>query len=221
MMSIGARLRQARRSVGMTQQELADHCAVSRAAVAQWEADQTRPSFAHLQAATDALGVWISWVTGNESHPGMADAQAPFEAPTREIPVIDYVRAGHWDSVIDAYPPGAGMSRVAIDRPLGENAFALLVRGESMAPDYRDGDCLIVDPSVSPRPGDHVIAKLEDEDEATFKKFRPRGLDPEGNAMIELVPLNDDWPTLHIDSAHPGRIIGTVVEHRRYRRSGL
>ncbi len=36
--------------------------------------------------------------------------------------------------------------------------------------------------------------------------------------VIELVPLNEDWPTLTISTDNPGHIIGTLVEHRRYRR---
>lgn len=218
MPHIGARLKKARRNAGMTQQELAAECAVSRAAVAQWEANITRPSVAHLQVAANALGVWMSWVTG-EGHPaGVEDAPAHFESRPRELPVIDYVRAGNWDTVTDAYPRGAGMARIAVDRAVGDNAFALFVRGDSMSPEYREGDCVIVEPAVDPRPGDHVVAKLDNEEEATLKKYRPRGTDAEGVPIIELVPLNDDWPTLRIDATHPGRIIGTVVEHRHYRR---
>ncbi len=86
-----------------------------------------------------------------------------------------------------------------------------------MEPDFREGDKVIIDPEIQPRPGDYVVAKLANENEATFKKYRPRGSDKDGRPTIELVPLNPDWPTLVVDSDHPGRIIGTMVEHRRYR----
>ena len=34
----------------------------------------------------------------------------------------------------------------------------------------------------------------------------------------ELRPLNPNYEILYLDRAHPGRIIGVMVEHRRYRR---
>jgi SOS-response transcriptional repressor LexA len=93
-----------------------------------------------------------------------------------------------------------------------------VVRGDSMGREFREGDKIIVDPEVAPQPGDYVVAKVDGEGEATFKKYRPRGADAEGRPVIDLVPLNEDWPVLRIDAARPGRILGTLVEHRRYRR---
>jgi len=87
-----------------------------------------------------------------------------------------------------------------------------------MLPEFHEGDKIVIDPEVAPQPGDLVIAKLDGDDEATFKKYRPRGVDSTGAPVIELVPLNDDWPTLTITADKPGRIMGTMVEHRRYRR---
>ncbi len=85
-----------------------------------------------------------------------------------------------------------------------------------MLPDFREGDVVIIDPELAPTPGDFVVAK-NGENEATFKKFRPRGLNEHGEQVIELVPLNEDYPSIRSD-AQPFRIIGTMVEHRRYRR---
>ncbi|SUA93122.1 LexA repressor [Pandoraea pulmonicola] len=82
-----------------------------------------------------------------------------------------------------------------------------------MEPQFREGDRLIVDPAITPRPGDFVIAKNGHE-EATFKKYRPRGINALGADVFELVPLNPDYPT--INSEHEKVvIIGVVVEHRQ------
>ncbi len=107
---------------------------------------------------------------------------------------------------------------IATDLTLGPRAFALIVEGESMTPGFSPGDKVIFDPDLAPRPGDFVVAKLDEEEKATFKKYRPRGQDRDGNVVIELVPLNDDWPTLSIDAANPGRVVAPMVEHRHYRR---
>jgi len=40
-----------------------------------------------------------------------------------------------------------------------ENAYALEVAGDSMAPVYRDGDTIVVSPAASVRRGDRVVVK--------------------------------------------------------------
>jgi SOS-response transcriptional repressor LexA len=85
-----------------------------------------------------------------------------------------------------------------------------------MEPEFKEGDSIIIDPDVKPSPGDFVVAKNAQE-EATFKKYRPRGVNEQGEQVIELVPLNDDFPSLRSDYT-PLQIIGTMMEHRRYRK---
>ncbi|MFM2129982.1 MAG: hypothetical protein RL477_1528 [Pseudomonadota bacterium] len=217
MKGIGPRIRDARERARMTQDALGRRCGVSRAAIAQWENGTTFPSLTHLQMAADALGVWVSWLAGEND--GEAPGAGTPASRGRVLPVIDTVAAGAWGTVADPYPPGRGMDVLISERKVGASAFALVVRGNSMEPEFHDGDKIIVDPGVEPVPGDFVVAKLDRDDEATFKKFRPRGLDADGNPVVELVPLNDDWPVLRMNAANPGRIVGTMIEHRRYRRS--
>ena len=216
---IGQRIRQGRAAAGLTQEALAGKCGVSRAAVAQWEGDITRPSLDHLQMAAETLGVWLSWLTsGDDAPPSHQPPFSPAQPDRRRVPVIDFVHAGKWDQIGDPYEPGGGMDFIGTDLALGPRAFALVIRGESMLPEFHEGDKIVIDPEIAPQPGDLVIAKLDVDDEATFKKYRPRGVDSTGAPVIELVPLNDDWPTLTITADKPGRILGTMVEHRRYRR---
>ncbi len=212
---IGPRIKDARTRAGLTQHDLGRRCGVSRAAIAQWENGTTRPSLAHLQRAADALGVWVSWIAGEGAVE--STAERPTLSPRgRAVPVIDYVHAGAWGAVADPYPPGRGMDQLVTEQKVGADLFALVVRGTSMEGEFNDGDKIVVDPDVAPQPGDFVVAKLDGQEEATFKKYRPRGTDGSGRPIIDLVPLNEDWPVLRIDADTPGRVVGTVVEHRRY-----
>lgn len=135
----------------------------------------------------------------------------------RRIPVISAIQAGMWAEIVDSYQPGDASDWLLTDIDLSDSAFALDIRGNSMEPEFKDGDRVIIDPEVTPQPGDFVAAK-NGEQEATFKKYRPRGMDAQGNIIFELVPLNDDYPTLRSDVQHI-RIVGTMVEHRKYRRA--
>ncbi|CAI0838292.1 Peptidase S24-like [Serratia quinivorans] len=82
-----------------------------------------------------------------------------------------------------------------------------------MEPEFKEGDLIIVDPELNPLPGDYVVAK-NGEHEATFKKYRARGVTQDGQDVFELVPLNPDYPTKSSLTEHI-EIIGVLVEHRR------
>jgi SOS-response transcriptional repressor LexA len=133
--------------------------------------------------------------------------------------LISYVQAGLWREVVDPYAPGAGDDELLTQLSLGPHAFALTIHGTSMLPEFREGDIILVDPDVLPTPGDFVVARNA-ENEATFKKYRSRGVNERGENIIELVPLNPDFPTLRSDTT-PIQIIGTMMEHRRYRSDTL
>ena len=56
-MTTGERIRQARKSAGMTQAELAHKLGISAAGIAQWENDLRNPKIETLRKLADALGV--------------------------------------------------------------------------------------------------------------------------------------------------------------------
>lgn len=61
-MSAGARIREARLIAGLGQVELADAMSISRAAVSQWETDQTLPDVNKLVALSTLLRCSIDWL---------------------------------------------------------------------------------------------------------------------------------------------------------------
>lgn len=100
---------------------------------------------------------------------------------------------------------------------LSTRSFAMKTSGSAMAPEFGEGDWIIVDPMLEPEPGDFVVARYGTKNTAILRKYRPRGLDASHRMLFELVPLNDDHPCIrsHIDSVE---IIGTVAEHRKFRK---
>jgi len=184
-----------------------------------------------LEVAADYLGVTpaalkfgVSAETNASSSTTDVQRDRPFDenvvpaAPAlRPIPVISSVQAGALRDMDSPYPPGAGYAYEYTDQDLSKWAFALDVEGLSMMPEFRPGDRIIIEPEIAPNPGDFVVAR-NGTDQATFKKYRPRGIDATGNMVFELVPLNDDYATLRSDTEHL-TVIGVMTEHRKkYRR---
>src|SRR5690606_31797082 len=158
-----------------------------------------------------------------QKYPAQQESNNPFDinvSPARigdrKIPLINYVQAGQLTEIGTGFS-GEAMEYLLTDLDLSEYAFALEIEGNSMSPEFSPGDRVIIDQEVAPSAGDFVVAKNGHE-EATFKKYRPRGINENGQEVFELVPLNDDYPTLYSDR-QPLKIIGTMVEHRRYRRT--
>lgn len=171
-----------------------------------------------LLSIQTTLGILASWVQSGHGPKFVLDKSnvSTAQIGTKQIPLLSYVSAGHWTGAVDAFQPNDAHDWLVTDLELSDGAFALEIKGDSMLPEFRPGDRVIIDPDITPQPGDFVVAKNCD-DEAMFKKYRPRGMDASGNIIFELVPLNDDYPTMRSDAA-PIRIVGTMVEHRKYRR---
>jgi SOS-response transcriptional repressor LexA len=203
----------------MKQRDVAKAFGISSQAVSQWEAGRTRPDSQRLTRLVRLFDVRLEWLL-DESGPMTLEGRAPSaDAPhTTDVPVIDRGQVGDWTEVENLLVLRSARTSLQTDLEVSSSAFALVIEGQSMKPEFQPGDKVIIDPMVRPRPGDFVIAKRDNDQEATFKKYRLRNQDEYGRDVIELMPLNSDWPTLMIDRDNPGHIVGTMIEHRRYRR---
>jgi SOS-response transcriptional repressor LexA len=203
-------IKSSRQAAKLTQEQLGEVVGVTKGNVSAWEVGRHEPSYSQLLAISRATGCPLS-----SSASGIANVQMA-DTGLRRVPLISYVQAGSMTEAVDPYEIGSGADFLSTDLELSEGAFALQIKGESMTPEFREGDRVIIDPEIEPNPGDYVVAK-NGKNEATFKKYRPRGLSEGGILIFELVPLNEDYPSLRSDR-EPIAIIGTMIEHRRYRK---
>lgn len=114
------------------------------------------------------------------------DRHAAGRAAKRErVPLIGFAQAGAGGFFDDAgFPVGHGWEEVGLPTGFAEGAYALQVQGDSMAPLYRDGDVLVVQPGAATRVGDRVVVKTVS-GEVTAKVLARRTAN-----LIELHALN-------------------------------
>jgi SOS-response transcriptional repressor LexA len=217
-MTLSDRIREALAHSGKTQAQIAAETRKSPGAVSQWLDGRIKSLKAETAEALErATGFSSTWLVTGKGPKLVSDNNVhPANIGARRVPLINYVQAGNWAGAVNPFQPHDAHDWLMTDLELSEDAFALEIKGDSMLPEFRPGDRVIIDPGIRPQPGDFVVAK-NGEEEATFKKYRPRSMDAAGNTVFELVPLNDDYPTIRSDVT-PVRIIGTMVEHRKYRR---
>ena len=68
------------------------------------------------------------------------------------------------------------------------DAFALRIDGESMAPDIRHGDLVVLSPSVAAADGKCAVVQLAGQIGVTCKLYRRQG------GQVHLVPINEQYP---------------------------
>ena len=99
-----------------------------------------------------------------------------------DLPLISAVPAG---KVATMFHPDHVDDYVTVDDIKDPQAFALKVKGNSMAPRIEDGDVVIVSPQTEARNGDICVVRVNGEDTLKKVKF-------EGN-YLHLVPLNPEF----------------------------
>jgi DNA polymerase V len=113
----------------------------------------------------------------------------------------DAVAAGFPSPAADYDEPGIDLSRQLIDHPAA--TFLVRVAGDSMTGrGIDDGDELVVDRSLDPRPGDVVVALVDGE--FTVKTFDP-------GPPAHLVPANPDYPVIPLAGREDAEIWGVVT----------
>lgn len=218
----------------LSQSELASLAGIKQPSVAGWVSGKTKNmKSAPALAICSKLPLNQNWIVNGTGEPLVSKDQTPNNhgnvesvlGRTKRIPILSYVQAGDPTSTGDIAARQAAIDCgdfIWVDMDLPDECYALKVVGSSMEPDFLAGDTIVIDPTISPMPGDFVVAtrgsKFSDDVETTFKKYRPRGYDKYGNEIFELIPLNEDYPTYNSRSEGLS-VIGVMVEHRRsYRR---
>src|SRR5206468_13123611 len=89
----------------------------------------------------------------------------------RGIPLINKVAAGYPREFSDLdYPASIADEYVACPDVSDPDAFAARVVGNSMEPEYREGDVVVFAPMLDTPPGCDCFIRLERDSETTFKR---------------------------------------------------
>ena len=152
-------------------------------------ADGTKPRW----PSTESLAKTLSAVgVGFEDFAALATGSSA----GRSVPLIGLAQAGDHGFFDDAgFPAGTGWEEVHFPGVKDENAYALEISGDSMAPLYRDGDRIVVAPDAPPRKGDRVVVKTRGGEVMAKELGRVTA------NTIELISLNPAYDNRTLDVA--------------------
>lgn len=204
--TLGDRIRLRRKSLQLTQKQLAQQVKVSHVAISQWEKEETLPRGENLLRLAEALGCAPAYLIDGD---GPVFSENTW-AGLHQIPLLAQRDVAQWLSDASSVRHELLMHN---DVALSQQSFAIRVEEQAMTPAILRGDVVIIDPSLAPQPGDCVLAMQQQN--ALLRTWRQRGSE-EDVAQFELAPVNINFPDLH-SSRDSLKLAGTLVELRRYR----
>lgn len=206
-MAVGDFIKERRLRAHLSARELGSKAEVSDAHILYIEKGKRKPTFEVLVRIMNALGVPMDEFL---METGYIEANVE---PVRmgglfRIPVVTWIMAGRWKEVCDAFEPGDADLWIDSDVS-GRNVFALRIIGDSMEPEFKEGEVIIINPHIEATPNDFVVVKNKNQ-EATFKQLKKYG------GKWVLHPLNSKYPDQEVKKGD-FQIIGKVVKkEKRY-----
>jgi SOS-response transcriptional repressor LexA len=194
---IGKQLAIIRKRLDVTQADIADAIGTSPSAVLHWENNKFEISPKNLEKLCLALNCKPEHLTGEVPIPDDLPIklfQSIKTQPIRMVPVVSWAKAGHASDYSDLCNQLDEMVPTFSQDP---NAFALILEGDSMQPNFQAGDRVVFEPNSQPRTGDYVVARLAESFGVYFKKLRFTG--DEGR-KVQLISTNSDYKTLEYDA---------------------
>ena len=92
---------------------------------------------------------------------------------------------------------------------IGKNAFALKMEDESMEPELRLNDVLIINPDATPKPGNFVVVTSDDNPEVIIRRYKQLSIS-KSTQQFELLATNKNWPDIQSHEIVGCKILGTV-----------
>lgn len=187
-----------REELNISQEELASKLGLSKGIISLYENEKRKPSFDILNKLSKIFNCSIDYIIGNDNE------------ETYLINVYSSVHAGILsemiENIVDTEEISEKMARS------DKTYFGIKVKGDSMNPNYQEGDTLIMEKTSTCNNGDDCIVAING-NEAFLKRVY---INSNGITLQALNPnyeplyyTNDDIKTL------PITIIGIVRELRR------
>lgn len=203
-MTIGEKIKFQRKSLGLTQTELGTKLGVQKNAVSKWECGRVDdiPS-SKIKALAQLFNVPPSYLIDDNSYLSPMIAASPDISSDVVTFQIEAGVAAHYDAMPDVdniAPEQIDVPRAYLHGRSPADYCAMRVKGQSMFPDYHDGDVvLVLKTQTLDRPGQIGVIRYG-EGAMTIKRIDY----VTGEDWLELIPINP--------ACAPERISGADLE---------
>ena len=209
--TIAQRIREARIGRDFDQAKLAAKLDVATRTLQRWEKGEQVPDSNYLLRLAKVLSVTPHWLLTGDGSMHTSDVSEKILPMTiGHYKKVDLISLPLLSSVPGGAPslmfhPDYVEKYITVDNIHDSSAFALEVKGNSMAPKIEDGDIIVVSPKVEARSGDICVVRVSDED--TVKRIK---IDEQ---LVYLIPLNPDYEPMAVkkrDVAFMWRVVKVI-----------
>ncbi|WP_133128600.1 LexA family transcriptional regulator [Legionella nagasakiensis] len=210
---IGKRILEARKAKGLTLKALGELAGnLKQTRLTNWEQGTRAPGPEEIKQLARALDVSPAYLMC------LSDDQQKQKQKNHShlIPLLDHQQVGDSESNVGAISQKEAhidtvfisVSNVLLPR-LSKEAFALKMDDESMHPEIRVDDILVIEPLASPKPGSFVAVKIEGAQKIIICQYKKLSF---ATSDFELMTLNDNWPNVQISDELGLEIKGVVLQ---------
>lgn len=129
----------------------------------------------------------------------------------RLVPIINKVQAGYPTDFDDLeYPVGVADDYIRCPGLHDPNAFAVCVVGDSMEPEFKEGNIVVFSPQAEVNSGDDCFVRFASPHETTFKRvfFEP-------NNMVRLQPRNGKYAPTMVEGKRINGLYRAIAKYER------
>lgn len=217
--TIGNRITQARKQMGITIKELAARTgSLSAARISNWEQGTRSPGPAEAKQLSEQLNVSASYLlclTDNLAGELVQRTQSKF----CYIPILSLKDIPHAKEILSTKEAVEVNQTIVIDEcntSYNDEGvlFAARVEDTSMQPQFNPRDMIIVNTQLAPNPGDYVLAYLVGKKQVVLRKYSEAD-----NCLFQLLVHNELWANINVQQQSEVQLVGVVVESRQYLRA--
>ena len=195
------RLKTLREQKGLSQTEFADALGVAQSTVGGWESGARKPNLEIIDKIAEFFGVSCDYILGRVEYenfePAITEDYVTF-------PIIGDVAAGYEHVALEDWSGETiDIPRAYLKGRKKEDYFVLKVVGDSMFPQYQEGDKVLVLKQSTLNYSGQIGVMLYADDNATLKKVEYK----KGEDWMRLIAINPSIPPIRID--------GEALEHCR------
>lgn len=200
-MNIAQRIKGLRKKLDLTQYDLAELTGSSQTSIQKIERGDTKNP-RNIEALARALKCTPEYLQFGIAESINSNVSL---GPTLKstVPLISWVQAGAWSEINEIRECDAMRYMCPVNS--SDKTFALKVQGVSMEPKFYDGDLIFVDPEAECIHGSYVVARLDDDNQATFKQL----IIESGHKFLKAA--NPAWPEQLIPINGNCTLVGKVI----------
>lgn len=216
-LSIGRRISEARKSIGLSQVQLSQLTGFGKARLSNWETGFRTPKLEEAKILEKYLKVPAAFLLCLTNEKIFPEHFGERIVSFKSIPMFIEDELYKIDQAVQIemyntknYLPIYPENNARID----SNFFAFQLFDDSMSPIYHKDDIIVFNSQSRAHHNDDVLVKIKDSNEVLFRKlFMETSSD--GSTKIKLQPINDHWSPIDIPELSKIIIFGIASYKQR------